>query len=164
MGCCIFQNKNPIYFASKCLSDAKTSFAQIEKDMLAIYFACTKFHSLIYGRKVNVFTEYQPLVTIMLKELNKIPNNRLKRLRLKCLLYDIDVHYLPGKLMYVADLLSRNYIKKSNIGEEIILVVVHDINELYIDFKNIKETEFIDETRKDKVLNLILKYCKERPV
>jgi len=48
IGCCIFQNNKPIHYASRCLSDTEINFAQIEKEMLAIVFACTKFHYLIY--------------------------------------------------------------------------------------------------------------------
>jgi len=44
LGCCILQNKCPIYYASRCLNESEISFAQIEKEMLAISFACNKFH------------------------------------------------------------------------------------------------------------------------
>jgi len=40
LGCCILQNKCPIYYASRCLCENEISFAQIEKEMLAILFAC----------------------------------------------------------------------------------------------------------------------------
>jgi len=46
----------------------------------------------------------------MKKDIHKIPNNRLKRLRLKLLIYEIVLQYLPGRYMYIADLLSRNFI------------------------------------------------------
>jgi len=52
IGCCISQMKSPIHFASRCLSETEVTYAQIEKEMLAISFACTKFHSLIYGQKI----------------------------------------------------------------------------------------------------------------
>ncbi|XP_050533909.1 uncharacterized protein K02A2.6-like [Daktulosphaira vitifoliae] len=161
LGCCIFQNKRPIYYASRCLSEIEKTYAQIEKEMLAISFACTKFHSLIYGRKVTVFTDHQPLVSIMLKELNKIPNNRIRRLRMKCMLYDIKVKYLPGREMYVADLLSRNYIKRDVTGETIVNDVVHAISEIQINFSNDKEDEFKRNTGNDEVLKQIMEFCKK---
>jgi len=68
IGCCIFQNKKPVHYASRCLSDSEINFAQVEKEMLAIVFACTKFHYLIYGQKqVNIFTDHQPLVSVLRK-------------------------------------------------------------------------------------------------
>jgi len=40
----------------------------------------------------------------MKKEINKIPNNRLRRLRVKLLIYNIHLEYLPEKYnMYVTD-------------------------------------------------------------
>jgi hypothetical protein len=71
LGCCILQNKCPIYYASRFLSESEVSFAQIEKEMLAIAFACNKFHSLIYGRKIKIFSDHLPLISIMKKDLQK---------------------------------------------------------------------------------------------
>lgn len=87
LGCFISKIKNIINFASRCLSKAEVSYAQIKKEMFAFSFACSKFHSLIYRKKIKIFTDHQPLVSIMLKGVHKIPNNRSKRLRLKCLLW-----------------------------------------------------------------------------
>lgn len=72
--------------------------------MLPITYACSKFHYLIYGQSsVKVFTDHKPLVSIMSKEMHKIPNNRLRRLLIKLMIYDLSVNYLPGNQMYVAD-------------------------------------------------------------
>jgi len=95
IGCCIFQNNKPIHYASRCLNDTEINFAQIEKEMLAIVFACTKFHYLIYGQQsVKIYSDHQPLVSVMKKEIHKIPNNRLRRLRVKLLVYNVNVEYL----------------------------------------------------------------------
>lgn len=115
MGCCLFQNNRPVYYASRCLSDTEQMYAQVEKEMLSIVFACEKFHKLIYGQKVITifFTDHQPLISVMKKEINKIPNNRLRRMKIKLMIYNTDVQYCPGKHMYIVDLLSRNYIKRN---------------------------------------------------
>jgi hypothetical protein len=152
--------KSPIHFASRCLSETKVAYAQIEKEMLAISFACTKFHSLIYGQKIKIYTDYQPLVSIMKKDIHKIPNNRLKRLRLKLLIYEIELQYLPGRYMYVADLLSRNFIKRNNTGEESLTDVIHTVCDIELAYKNSKEQEFIQKTQDDEVLGRVLVYCK----
>jgi len=49
----------------------------------------------------------------MKKEINKIPNNRIRRLRVRLLTYNIDLEYLPDRYMYIADFLSRNYVKRT---------------------------------------------------
>lgn len=94
----------------------------------------------------------------MKKEISKIPNNRLKRMRLKLLIYNTDVKYCPGKYMYIADLLSRNYIQRVEITEENLNDVVHTINEVEIQFKNDRIERFREETNKDEHLSKILKY------
>lgn len=81
--------------------------------MLAIKFSCIKFHKLIYEQKViTVETDHQLLIPIMSKELNKIPNIRIKRMRVNLVMYNLKVEYCPGKYLYVADLLSRNFKQK----------------------------------------------------
>jgi len=44
------QNCHLVMFASRALSSAETRYAQIEKELLATVFACTKFDMYIYGR------------------------------------------------------------------------------------------------------------------
>lgn len=49
IGCCLLQEKRPIYHASRSLTDCEKRYAQCEKEFLAVTFACKKFHNLIYG-------------------------------------------------------------------------------------------------------------------
>jgi len=68
--------------------------------MLRMVFACKKFHKLIYGQDViKIFIDHQPLISVMKKEINKIPNNRLRRMRLKLIIYNTDVKYFLGKYL-----------------------------------------------------------------
>ena len=64
------------------LTPAKTSYAQIEKELLAIVFAYDHFEAYIYGRDaIQVETDHQPLVSIMKKPLNNAPS-QLQRMLL----------------------------------------------------------------------------------
>ena len=57
------------------LSPAETQYAQIEKELLAIVYACQHFEFDIYGRDiVHIETDHQPLVSIVLKPLNSAPS------------------------------------------------------------------------------------------
>lgn len=69
----------------------------------------------------------------MKKERNKIPNNRLRQMR-HLIIYNTNVQYCPGKYLYIADLLSRNYIQRVELTDDILNDVIHMINE--VDFKN----------------------------
>ena len=52
----------------------ETRYAQIEKELLAIVFACNQFNVYIYGRDVvRVETDHQPLESIVRKPLNDAP-------------------------------------------------------------------------------------------
>ncbi|KAJ3656194.1 hypothetical protein Zmor_015290 [Zophobas morio] len=83
---------------------------QIEKELLAIVYAIEKFHYYVYGKKFIVQSDHKPLETILKKEITKV-TSRLQRMRLKLIKCDFKVTYTPGKHIYVADTLSRAYLK-----------------------------------------------------
>ena len=85
-----------------------TKYAQIEKELLAIVFACEKFHQFIYRKQVDVETDHKPLVNIFKKSLNDCPM-RLQRMLLCLQQYDLRVTYAKGTELYIADTLSRAY-------------------------------------------------------
>lgn len=62
--------------------------------------------------------------------------------------------------MYVADFLSRNYIKREEKSEDIMSDIVHTLGELEIKFENNKESQFKLATLNDEVLNQIIGYLK----
>ncbi|CAI6370722.1 unnamed protein product [Macrosiphum euphorbiae] len=82
-------------------------------------------------------------------------------MRLKLLIYNTDVKYCPGKYMYIADLLSRNYIRRTELTDESLNDVVHMINEFDVQFKNNRLEQLIKETYKDEHLGKVLKYLDE---
>ena len=49
LGAVHLQNVHLIAYASRALTDTQQWYAQIEKEMLAVVFGCTKFHDYIYG-------------------------------------------------------------------------------------------------------------------
>jgi len=48
-----------------------------------------------------------PLTSIINKTLDEIRNNRIKRLRLKLIMYNFTLKYIPGKKNLIGDFLSR---------------------------------------------------------
>ena len=86
------------------------AYAQIEKELLAIVFACEKFDQYVYGRKkVYVQSDHKPLEVIFKRPLVTAPKC-LQRMLLRLQRYSLDVTHTRGTEMYIADTLSRAYI------------------------------------------------------
>ena len=106
LGAVLLQEDQPIAFSSRSLTDAETSYAQIEKETLSIVHACTKFHNYIFGTHVTVYNDHKPLKDIFKKSLLSTPM-RIQRMRLRLQWYDLTVKYRRGKDMELPDTLSR---------------------------------------------------------
>ena len=113
IGAVLLQETNgewmPVVHNSRYMTTAEKNYAQIEKEQLGVVFACERFH--IYGHKVIVETDHQPLIAISKKQLCHAPP-RLQRLLLRIQKYDLMLEYMPGKLLVVADTLSRSFSSK----------------------------------------------------
>jgi len=61
-------------YASRALTDTETCYAQIEKELLAIVFACERFELYIYSRDlIQVESDQKPLEAIFCKPLHSAP-------------------------------------------------------------------------------------------
>ena len=111
LGGCLLQEDNhgkrrPVAYASKSLTPGETRYANIEREMLAVLWSCIKFNHYLYGRKFECQSDHKPLEDIHLKYQSDAPP-RLQRLLLKLQPYDINIKYVPGSQVPVADALSR---------------------------------------------------------
>ena len=59
----------------------QSNYACIEREMLSLVFACTRFHQLVYHRKIIVHNDHRPIVSIMQKPPSACPP-RLQRMGL----------------------------------------------------------------------------------
>ena len=117
LGAALLQNGQPVAYASRALTPTETRYAQIEKELLAIVFACDHFEAYIYGRDaIQVETDHQPLVSIVKKSLNSAPG-RLQRMLLRLQKYNLHLKYKRGQMMFLADTLSRAYLHDINACE-----------------------------------------------
>lgn len=107
LGACLLQNNLPVCYASRSLTKAEQAYAQIEKELLAVVYACEKFYTYIYGRgDITVETDHKPLVSIINKPIATAPA-RLQRMLMRLQPYAFKLVYKPGKYLYLADALSR---------------------------------------------------------
>ncbi|RXN21973.1 Transposon Ty3-G Gag-Pol poly [Labeo rohita] len=107
LGAACLQEGAPVAYTSRTLTQTEVHYAQIEKELLAVVFACTKFNDYIYGKQIHIETDHQPLVTILNKPIYTAPA-RLQRMMLRLQKYNFTITYKKGKQMYLADTLSHS--------------------------------------------------------
>ena len=107
LGAALLQGGQPVAYASRTLTMTERRYAQIEKECLAILFACERFDQYIYARDViTIHTDHKPLETIFTKPLMLAPK-RLQGMLLRLQKFNLHVVYKKGAEMYLADTLSR---------------------------------------------------------
>lgn len=108
LGAVLLQEGKPVAFGSAALTETQQRYAQIEKELLAVIYGLEHFNYYTYGRKVIVQTDHKPLLGLSSKHYDMI-SPRLQRLLLRLNRYDIQLVYIPGKHLLIADALSRAY-------------------------------------------------------
>lgn len=97
----------PVAYASRSMSETECRYAQIEKEALALTWACEKFSDYVLGKVIALETDHKPLVPLLgTKQLNSLPP-RVLRFRLRLDRFDYTIRHVPGKQLYIADTLSR---------------------------------------------------------
>ena len=149
LGFVLLQNGQPVTYNSRALTPAEQNYSQIEKELLAQVYGLEHNHQYVFGRKVILWTDHKPLVSISTKPLSSAPK-RLQRLLLRMQHYDVEICYKPGSQMYLADTLSPAYLKneaRSPVEQEV--ETIHMIDFLPISepqLREIQETTQCDPT------------------
>ena len=100
-------NWRPVAYASRSMTSTERRYAQIEKEALAITWACEKFSNYILGCRFQIESDHKPLIPLLsTKQLDNLPP-RVLRFRLRLARFDYSIQHIPGKLLYTADALSR---------------------------------------------------------
>ncbi|XP_039451539.1 uncharacterized protein K02A2.6-like [Culex pipiens pallens] len=118
LGVAVFQKDGIVGYASRTLTDTEKNYAQIEKELLAILFACVRFDQLIVGNpQTTVKTDHKPLINIFNKPLLTAPK-RLQHMLLNLQRYHLALEFVTGKENVVADALSRAPHNDSTVRDE----------------------------------------------
>ena len=110
----------PIAYCSRLLRGPELGYDVYEKEALAMIHALQSFRSYIYGMKVKLITDLQPLVWFKTAELN----TRVQKWWFKLSEFHYKIIYKPGKLNVNADELSRNPVEP-NLEQAVNVVSRH---------------------------------------
>ncbi|PNF37360.1 hypothetical protein B7P43_G17830 [Cryptotermes secundus] len=105
----------PIAYASRTLNKAELNYATVEKELLAIVWACKHFRPYLLGRKFQIVTDHKGLTWIFNV---KDPSSRLMRWKLLLQEYDYEIQYRAGQRNCNTDSLSRYPTQCLNINAE----------------------------------------------
>lgn len=154
-------SRKVIQYASRSLAPAEKNYSQIEKEGLALVFACNRFHRFIYGRKFLLETDHKPLLSIFgsKKGIPVYTANRLMRWSLNLMMYDFDIKYVSTNSFGYADVLSRLINNTKVPDEDVVIACIQledDTNEIFQDsigklpvtFKMVKSSNDSDKTLK----------------
>lgn len=79
LGVPVYKKDKTVEYASRTLTKTERNYTQIEKELLAIVFGCTRFDQLLAGNQnIMIKTDRKALITTFKKPLLKAP----KRLQL----------------------------------------------------------------------------------
>jgi hypothetical protein len=105
----------PIAYASTTLNTAEINYATVEKELLAVVWACKHFRPYLLGRKFTIVTDHKGLTWIFNV---KDPSSRLMRWKLLLEEYDYEIQYRAGERNCNADSLSRYPLQCLNVNIE----------------------------------------------
>jgi hypothetical protein len=103
--------EQPVAFASCKLTPTQRNWATIEKEAFAVIWGLNKFKQWIFGTKVTVYSDHNPLVYLT----ETVPkSSKLVRWALALQEFDVQFRYKAGKYNEASDCLSRMVFKEDS--------------------------------------------------
>ena len=102
---------HPVAFKSRSCTSAEQNYCPLERETLAIVFACLKYNEYLSGKKFIVESDHKPLKSILHTPIHKTPP-RIQRFIMLLQKYDFAVNYVPGKDLVCSDTFSRVPLKE----------------------------------------------------
>ncbi|XP_049292703.1 uncharacterized protein K02A2.6-like [Anopheles funestus] len=149
-----------IQHASCALTKTEMGYSQPDREGLALIYAVTKFHRMIFGRRFTLQTDLPPLLRIFASRM-RIPvytANRLQRWALTLLMYDFKIEYVSTEKFGNADVLSRLIANHQKPDPEYVIASVETERDVRAVIGSITQImpltfgEVLRETNKDPLL------------
>ena len=100
------ENIKIIQYASRTLTNTEMKYSQVEREALAVVWACEKLHLYIYANDFEIITDNKAVELIFGNPTSK-PKARIERWCLRLLPYKFKIVHKPGSTN-IADFISRN--------------------------------------------------------
>ena len=154
--------RRPVAYVSRSMTPTESRYAQIEKEALALTWACERYSDYLIGLQFKIETDHKPLVPLFSsKLLDELPI-RVQRFRMRMMRFNFSISHVPGKNLTIADTLSRAPCSRSTNNDRLL----QDETDAYLQvtIQALPATESrLEEIRKrqkeDKVCRQIAKYC-----
>ncbi|GFX38206.1 retrovirus-related Pol polyprotein from transposon 412 [Trichonephila clavipes] len=116
LGAVLLQKGQPVAYGSVSLTQTQQRYAQIKKELMAVIYGLEHFNYYNYGRIVTVQTDHKPILGLSKKPYNTI-SPCLQCMLLRLNKYNIQLEYVRGKNIVIADALSRAQSTTDNFDE-----------------------------------------------
>ena len=143
------------------MSPTEQRYAQIEKEALALTWACERFSDYLIGLKFTIETDHKSLIPLFsYKHLDELPL-RVQRFRMRAMRFSFSINHVPGKNLAVADALSRAPLREEDpdLQDEADAFVRYTIQSLPATKSRLEEIR--QKQRQDDVCRLLVKYCRQ---
>ena len=97
------------------MTPTEQRYAQIEKESLALTWACERFQDYLVGLQFHTETDHKPLVPLFGKKLLDELPLRVQRFRMRLM----RISHVPGKYLSTADALSRAPVSNTTPRDEL---------------------------------------------
>nr|XP_042908526.1 uncharacterized protein K02A2.6-like [Parasteatoda tepidariorum] len=152
-----------VAYASRTLTPTEQRYAQIEKEALALTWACEKFSNYLMGTKFLLETDHKPLVPILTRKSLDDLTPRLQRLKMRLMRYSFDVFHTPGKNLCVADALSRAPHQQETpnleLEEEVEAFINQVLESVPMSSERLSQIKLEQET--DSTCNMLINYASQ---
>ena len=144
------------------MSDTECRYSQIEKEALALVLSCGKFSNYILGKHIKLETDREPLIPLLGKaNLDNLPPQILC-FQVRLSQFDYSISHVPGKLLYIADTLSRGPITcpsdcSDNIDVEPFLHAI--VSSLLVNSDHLEV--YCQAQKADRICSQIIAYCNQ---
>ena len=102
------------------MTPTEQRYAQIEKEGLALTWACERFQDYLVGLRFHVETDHKPLVPLLSnKLLDELPL-QIQRFRMRLMRFSFSISHVPGKDLSTADALSRTPFSNTTSSDELL--------------------------------------------